>query len=43
MAYECFKVSVKDHIATVLFDRPPVNAKDQRAFVEKRKPVFKGR
>jgi enoyl-CoA hydratase len=31
MAYECFKFSVQDHIATVTYDRPPVNAQNRRA------------
>ena len=31
MAYECFKFSVKNHIATVTYDRPPVNAQNRRA------------
>ncbi len=31
MAYECFNVSVADHIATVVYDRPPVNAQNRRS------------
>ena len=31
MAYECFKFSVENHIATVTYDRPPVNAQNRRA------------
>jgi enoyl-CoA hydratase len=31
MTYECFKVSVEDYIATVIFDRPPVNAQNRRS------------
>ncbi|WID98470.1 enoyl-CoA hydratase/isomerase family protein [Bosea vestrisii] len=29
-AYECFKVSIADHVATVTLDRPPVNAQNRR-------------
>jgi len=31
MNYECFKVDIQDHIATVVFDRPPVNAQNRRS------------
>lgn len=31
MNYECFKVSIADGIATVVFDRPPVNAQNRRS------------
>lgn len=31
MQYECFKVTIADHIATVVFDRPPVNAQNRRS------------
>lgn len=31
MSYECFKVDIQDHIATVVFDRPPVNAQNRRS------------
>ena len=31
MSYECFNVSIKDYIATVVFDHPPVNAQNRRS------------
>jgi enoyl-CoA hydratase len=31
MTYECFKVDVTDYIATVVYDRPPVNAQNRRS------------
>lgn len=41
MELKNIRVEVADHVATVVMDRPPVNA--QLAFIEKRQPVFKGR
>ena len=31
MNYDCFKVDIHDHIATLVFDRPPVNAQNRRS------------
>ena len=31
MAYECFKFTVQDYVATVTYDRPPVNAQNRQA------------
>jgi len=31
MDYQCLKVAIADHIATVTFDRPPVNAQNRRS------------
>ncbi len=31
MNYECFKVTIKEYIATVTYDRPPVNAQNRRS------------
>lgn len=37
--YECFKVEIADHIATVVIDRPPVNAQN-RQFREEIVSIF---
>ncbi len=31
MNYECFKLEIKDYIATVTYNRPPVNAQNRRS------------
>lgn len=41
MELKNIRVGVADRVATVVMDRPPVNA--QLAFIGKRKPVFTGR
>jgi hypothetical protein len=48
---DTIKLTVRDSIATVVMDRPPVNVgnavfrpgANRRTFFEKRKPVLKGR
>jgi enoyl-CoA hydratase len=31
MNYECFRIKIEDYIATVVFDRPPVNAQNRKS------------